>query len=78
MLAYMGRTGLTSDVQLAQEMCTLQVVFWAPPGTWTWSSTSSSNRYGWMVQATRYRIEEGRALVTIRSYINMTHTGREI
>ena len=66
-LAYMGRTGLTSDVKLAQEMCTLQAVFWAPPGTWTWSSTSSSNRYGWMVQATRYRIEEGRALVTIRS-----------
>ena len=65
--AYMGRTGLAVDTQLAQDMCHLGVVFWAPPGVWNWASTSSSNRHGWMVRTISHRVENGRVFVTIRS-----------
>jgi hypothetical protein len=71
--AYTGTSGKRYDKALAEELCGLQAVFWAPSVTWSWKSTSGSSRAGWMVQAISRREEDGDVLLNVRSLHHSDH-----
>jgi hypothetical protein len=66
-------TSTSQDKALAEELCDLQEVFWAPNSTWNWKSTSGSNRSGWMVQSVSHREEKGDVLLNVRSLHHSDH-----
>ena len=68
-----GTTGKRQGKALAEEICDLEAVFWAPSYTWSWKSTSGSNRNGWMVQAVSHREENGDVLLNVRSLHHSDH-----
>ena len=70
---YTDTSGKRQDKALAEELCDLQAVFWAPTSTWSWRSTSGSNRAGWMVQAVSNRKENGHVLLNVRSLHHSDH-----
>jgi hypothetical protein len=70
--AYAGTSDKRHDKALAEELCDLQAVFWAPTSTWSWKSTSGSNRAGWMVQAISHR-EDDDVLLNVRSLHHSDH-----
>ncbi len=61
------------DKALAEKLCDLQAGFWAPSSTWSWNSTSGSNRAGWMVQAISHREEDSNVLLNVRSLHHSDH-----
>ena len=70
---YTDTSGKRQDKALAEELCDLQAVFWAPTSTWSWRSTSGSNRSGWMVQAVSTREEDSHVLLIVRSLHHSDH-----
>jgi hypothetical protein len=71
--AYTGTSGKRHDKALAEELCDLQAVFWAPNSTCSWKSTSGSNRAGWMVQAISHHEEDGDVLLNVSSVHRSDH-----
>jgi hypothetical protein len=71
--AYASKSGKRHDKALAEELCDLQAIFWAPSSTWSWKSTSGSNRAGWMVQAISLHEEDGDVLLNVYSLHHSDH-----
>ena len=70
------RWSLEADRQIAMTLCDNQVVFWAPKNVWNWQSTSSSNRAGWVVQATSV-IEKAKGVVLVVRSLHQDEHHRE-
>ena len=67
------RVSIGSDRDIAKALCESRSVFWAPKSTWDWSTTSNSNRAGWMVQAREVKEKDGQIFVIVRSLHQIEH-----
>ena len=63
----LGVAGRVRDRRIAEAMCVSGAVFWTPPTTWQWESTSTSNQFGWMVRSTRWYETDDRIMLVVRS-----------
>jgi len=61
--------GKAQDAKIAKTMLQQKTVFWVPRDTWTeWSTSSSSNRFGWIVQVVGQRLDaNGTTVLMVRS-----------
>jgi len=87
MLSTMGKA---QDAKIAETIVQQKTVFWVPRDTWAeWATSSSSNRFGWIVQVVGKRSDgNGTTVLMIRSLhcnefhrhgdINVTSPGKEI
>ena len=87
MLSIMGKA---QDAKIAETMLQQKTVFWVPRDTWAeWSTSSSSNRFGWIVQVVRQRSDaNGTTVLMVWSLhrdefyrhgdINVTSPGKDI
>jgi len=87
MLSIMGKA---QDAKIAETMLQQKTVFWVPRDTWAeWSTSSSSNRFGWIVQVVGQRSDaNGTTVLMVRSLhrdefhrhgdINVTSLGKDI
>jgi len=82
--------GKTQDAKIAETMLQQKTVFWVPRDTWAkWSTSSSSNRFEWIVQVVGQRSDaNGTTVLMVRSLhrdefhrhddINVTSPGKDI
>jgi len=87
MLSIMGKA---QDAKIAETMLQQKTVFWVPRDTWAeWSTSSSSNSFGWSVLVVGQRSDaNGTTVLMIRSLhrdefhrhgdINVTSLGKDI
>jgi len=82
--------GKAQDAKIAETMLQQKTVFWVPRDTWAeWSTSSSSNSFGWSVLVVGQRSDaNGTTVLMIRSLhrdefhrhgdINVTSLGKDI
>jgi len=82
--------GKTQDTKIVETMLQQKTVYWVPRDTWAkWATTSSSNRFGWIVQVVGQRSDDnGTRVLMVRSLhrdefhcqgdINVTSPGKAI
>jgi len=82
--------GKVQDAKIAVTMLQQKTVFWLPRDTWAeWATSSSSKRFGWIVQVVGQRSDvNGTTVLIVRSLhrdefhrhgdINVTSSGKEI
>ena len=61
--------GKAQDAKIAETMLQQKTVFWVPRDIWAeWSTSSSSNRFGWNVQVVGQRLDaNGTTVLMVRS-----------
>jgi len=85
--------GKGQDAKIAKTMLQQKTVFWVPRDTWAkWSTSSSSNRFGWIAQVLGQRLDANDTTVRVcievqslhrdefhrDSNINVTSLGKDI